>query len=121
MDRGGVATAILSLPTGFNLPDLNAEQARHLARLINDYVFEAMKDHAGRFGLFAFMPMPDVDGTLKEIEYALDVLKADGIGLNTSYGDKWRDIRISSRSWTSSIAARRSCTCIRWHRNVAAI
>jgi predicted TIM-barrel fold metal-dependent hydrolase len=89
MDRGGVATAILSLPTGFNLPDLNAEQARHLARLINEYVIEAMKGHVGRFGLFAFMPMPDVEGTLKKIEYALDVLKADGIGLNTSYGDKW--------------------------------
>src|SRR5580704_18178319 len=89
MDRGGVATAILSLPTGFNLPDLNAEQARHLARLINEYVVEAMKDHTGRFGLFAYVPMPDVEGTLKEIEYALDVLKADGIGLNTSYGDKW--------------------------------
>jgi predicted TIM-barrel fold metal-dependent hydrolase len=89
MDRGGVATAILSLPTGLDLPDLNAEQSRHLARLVNEYVVEAMKDHPGRFGLFAFMPMPDVDATLKEIEYALDQLKADGIGLNTSYGDKW--------------------------------
>jgi predicted TIM-barrel fold metal-dependent hydrolase len=89
MDRGGVATAILSLPTGLNLPDLNAEQSRHLARLVNEYVVETMKDHPGRFGLFAFMPMPDVDATLKEIEYALDQLKADGIGLNTSYGDKW--------------------------------
>ena len=89
MDRGGVATAILSLPTGLSLPDLNAEQSRHLARMVNEYVVEAMKDHPGRFGLFAFLPMPDVEGTLKEIEYALDVLKADGIGLNTSYGDKW--------------------------------
>jgi predicted TIM-barrel fold metal-dependent hydrolase len=89
MDRGGVATAILSLPTGLNLPDLNAEQSRHLARLVNEYVVEAMKDHPGRFGLFAFMPMPDVESTLREIEYALDELKADGIGLNTSYGDKW--------------------------------
>jgi predicted TIM-barrel fold metal-dependent hydrolase len=89
MDRGGVATAILSLPIGLNLPDLNAEHSRRLARLINEYVVEAMKDHPGRFGLFAFMPMPDVDSTLKEIEYALDVIKADGIGLNTSYGTKW--------------------------------
>jgi predicted TIM-barrel fold metal-dependent hydrolase len=89
MDRGGVATSILSLPTGLNLPDLNAEQSRHLARLVNEYVFEAMKDHPGRFGLFGFVPMPDVDGTLKEIEYVLDELKADGIGLNTSYADKW--------------------------------
>jgi 6-methylsalicylate decarboxylase len=89
MDRGGVATAVLSLPNGLNLPDLGAEPARHLARLINEYVGETMKDHAGRFGLFAFVPMPDIEGTLKEIEYALDTLKADGIGLNTSYGDKW--------------------------------
>jgi 6-methylsalicylate decarboxylase len=89
MDRGGVATAILSLPIGLNIPDLNAEQSRRLARLVNEYVVEVMKDHPGRFGLFAFVPMPDVEGTLKEIEYALDELKADGIGLNTSYGDKW--------------------------------
>jgi predicted TIM-barrel fold metal-dependent hydrolase len=89
MDRGGVATAILSLPIGLNLPDLNAEQSRRLARLVNEYVVEAMKDHPGRFGLFAFVPMPDIDGTLKEVEYALDVIKADGIGLNTSYGSKW--------------------------------
>jgi predicted TIM-barrel fold metal-dependent hydrolase len=89
MDRGGVATAILSLPSGLNLPDLNAEQSHHLARLINEYVASAMKDHPGRFGLFAFLPMPDIEGSLKEIEYALDTLKADGIGLNTSYGDKW--------------------------------
>ena len=33
--------------------------------------------------------MPDVDASLKDIEYALDVMKADGIGLNTSYGNKW--------------------------------
>jgi len=89
MDRGGVATAILSLPSGLNIPDLNGEQSRHLARVVNEYVVEAKKDHPGRFGLFAFVPMPDVESTLKEIEYALDELKADGIGLNTSYGDKW--------------------------------
>jgi 6-methylsalicylate decarboxylase len=89
MDRGGVATSILSLPTGLGLPDLDAEKTRRLARQVNDYAVAAMKDHAGRFGLFAFLPMPDVDGSLKEIEYALDVIKADGIGLNTSYGNKW--------------------------------
>jgi predicted TIM-barrel fold metal-dependent hydrolase len=89
MDKGGVATAMLSLPTGLGIKDLNAEQIHNTTRKVNEFALQAMKDHPGRFGVFAFLPMPDVDATLKEIEWALDVAKADGIGLNTSYGNKW--------------------------------
>jgi predicted TIM-barrel fold metal-dependent hydrolase len=88
MDKHNTQTAILSLsPPGPRMLDI--EGNRKLARICNDYAAKMIQDYPGRFGLFAPMPMPDVDGTLKEIEYALDVVKADGIGLMTSYGDKW--------------------------------
>ena len=48
-----------------------------------------MADHPGRFGVFATLPLPHIDESLKEIAYAFDTLKVDGIGMMTSYGDKW--------------------------------
>jgi 6-methylsalicylate decarboxylase len=88
MDKHGVQTAILSLsPPGARM--LDKEGNRKLARTCNEFAIQVGRDHPGRFGLFAPVPMPDVEGTLKEIEYALDTLKADGIQLMTSYGNKW--------------------------------
>lgn len=88
MDKAGVATSITS-PTTPQVSFLDKEQAAAIARESNEYAKKLMSDHPGRFGVFAMLPMPHVDESLKEIEYAFDVLKVDGIGMMTSYGDKW--------------------------------
>jgi len=91
MDKHGVATAMLSPIQRLVMDSMSdrSERARNLVRQNNDYGAQVVKDHPRRFGLFAALPLPDTDGSLREIEYAFDVLKADGIALWTSYLDKW--------------------------------
>ena len=90
MDTSGVATAILSITTpGVRFGGRDDSAAADLARACNEYGAKLIADHARRFGMFAALPLPSVDATLKEIEYALDTLKFDGVGMFTSYGNKW--------------------------------
>ena len=88
MDRGGVAAAVVSI-TNPGLWFGDPAQSRRLARVCNEYGARLVSDHPSRFGLFAAIPLPDVDASLAEIAYAYDALKADGMALFTSYGDKW--------------------------------
>ncbi len=87
MDRNGVAAAI-GFPGPVPVLD-DLERGRKLAREYNEYGARIGSDHPGRFGLFAALPMHDLNGALKEIEYAQDVLHADGFGIATSYRDMW--------------------------------
>jgi 6-methylsalicylate decarboxylase len=88
MDRNGIAAAVMSL----GLPGVafgGVEAGRRRAREVNEFAAQMQRDHPGRFGVFATLPMPDVEGSLAEISYALDVLKFDGVGFLTSYGNRW--------------------------------
>ena len=88
MDEAGVAVSITSVTTpGFWFG--SHSPARRLARACNDWAAKMVSDHPGRFGMFVNLPLPDVEGALREIEYGMDVLKADGVSLFTSYVDKW--------------------------------
>jgi hypothetical protein len=107
MDKGGVAAAMISI-TNPGLWFGDKEITRRVARECNEYGAKLVQEHPTRFGLFAALPLPDVDATLKEIEYAFDTLKADGAHFMTSYGDTWLGSRLPP-VMGSSIGARR------WH------
>jgi predicted TIM-barrel fold metal-dependent hydrolase len=88
MDRHGIATSLTSISApGFIVGD-DAAMIR-LVRDCNDYAARLGADHPGRFGMFAGLPLPDVDASLAEIAYALDELGAEGIGLMTNYDSRY--------------------------------
>jgi predicted TIM-barrel fold metal-dependent hydrolase len=88
MDEGGIAASVASISApGVWFGD--AAKARRLARICNEYAARMAGDHKGRFGIFAALPVPDVDGSLAEIEYAYGALGVDGIGLLTNFGGMW--------------------------------
>jgi predicted TIM-barrel fold metal-dependent hydrolase len=83
MDRSGIDTAVLSVSSpGVHFGD--DSPARVLARRLNDFAASVVADHPGRFGWFASLPLPDLDGALGEIDYAFDALGANGIILETN-------------------------------------
>jgi len=86
MDRQGIATAVLSMPFGNGMfadaDDVAA--ARRLARSFNEQLAEVIRSHPDRFGGFACLPLPDVDGALAEIDYTLGTLGLDGVTLLTN-------------------------------------
>jgi len=60
-----------------------------LARETNEFVADVVRDDPEHFGGFATIPLPDVDASLEEVEYAYDTLGLDGVVLYTSQGDRY--------------------------------
>ncbi|MER5951877.1 amidohydrolase family protein [Streptomyces sp. NPDC001904] len=88
MERGGIAKACLSVSSpGVHFGDDKA--ARALAREVNTFGAGVRAAHPDRFGHFASLPLPDVDGALEEAAYALDVLGADGVAVETNHHGRY--------------------------------
>jgi 6-methylsalicylate decarboxylase len=80
MDDARIDVAVTSISTpGVHVGD--DARARSLARRCNELAATMMQKRPERFGGFAALPLPDVDGALDELAYALDVLKLDGVVL----------------------------------------
>lgn len=88
MERLNIATTILS----FTAPGIyfgDETQTAKLARQCNEFYAELVRDHPTRFGAFAMLPFPDVDASLKEIEFAADTLALDGFVHLTQIADRY--------------------------------
>lgn len=107
MDRAGIATSVLSVTTPgiwFGEKESPRELTRALARDCNEYGAKLMADHRGRFGLFAALPLPDVDASLSEIAYALDTLKAHGVGLLSHYSETYGETLLGDPAFAPVLA-----------------
>ncbi|MCX5536142.1 amidohydrolase [Streptomyces sp. NBC_00006] len=84
MDRSGIEKSYLSISSpGVHFGDDDA--ARSLAREVNEFGARVRTERPQRFGHFASLPLPDVEGSLAEVAHALDVLRADGVAVETNH------------------------------------
>jgi predicted TIM-barrel fold metal-dependent hydrolase len=88
LDEAQIDVAVPSISTpGVHFGDDAA--ARALARRMNEYLAEIKRDRPDRFGAFATLPLPDVEGSLEQIAYAFDVLGLDGVSMFTNAGGSY--------------------------------
>ena len=87
MDAAGVTRSLFSLTT----PGIaqTGDAGRKLMRESNEWAAKTAGDQRGKLGVFTYVQLEDTEGALKEIEHGFDVLKAQGVGLFTSYGNRW--------------------------------
>ncbi len=98
MDSQEIATGILSL-TAPSVVRWHKRERREMARRVNEYTAELVTKRPDRFGNFATLPLPDVDGALLELDYALDTLQADGVILLANYVGKYLGDPIFEPLW----------------------
>ena len=90
MERNNIGAAILSLGSSATSVGKDWSETASFCREMNDYTATLREQHPSKFGFFATLPsLNDSQACIDEIRYSMDVLKADGITLLTSYGGKY--------------------------------
>jgi predicted TIM-barrel fold metal-dependent hydrolase len=89
MDKHTIDVAITSVSAAGPALYEGTEKSNAFARASNEQGAKMVQDHPGRFGLFLALPMNDTQGTLKEIAYGYDTLKADGVHIYSNIGERW--------------------------------
>jgi predicted TIM-barrel fold metal-dependent hydrolase len=84
MDKFGIGVAILSMTQNGELLYNGTEKGRAAVRAGNEYGATLMQQYPQKFGLMGGIPMPDLEGSLREVAYAYDTLKVDAIGIYTN-------------------------------------
>src|SRR5262245_27662120 len=87
MERYGIAATVAAVQPQVYWDD--AAFAAHWARHCNEYLANVVRDDSTHFGGFASLPLPDTSAACRELEYAMDVLKLDGVYLPTSHGNRY--------------------------------
>ena len=90
MDAMGIKKSYLSITSpGVHLVAGDNTAARLLARECNNFAYNLKRAQPDRFGSFVSLPLPDLEGSLNELKYAIDSLGADGVVLQTNYYGKY--------------------------------
>jgi predicted TIM-barrel fold metal-dependent hydrolase len=106
MDKYGIDVAITSVSAAGPALYEGTEKSNTFARASNEQGAKMVQEFPGRFGLFLALPMNDTQGTLKEIAYGYETLKADGVHIYRASAISGRAIRSTCRSMKSSTGAR---------------
>jgi len=100
MDENDITASIISNPFVLTGP-----KALEHYRAQNEEYARIAKENPTRIGVFASLPLANMDDTLKELEYALDKLKMMGFACPRAWTENGLAMNISSRFGPSSTAA----------------
>ena len=85
MTESGIDFSVLSAPVP-HLYSQNIDLARATVRRVNESLAALKSRHPDHFGFVGNVPLPDVEGSLRETAYAIDTLYADGMKVATNMG-----------------------------------